>query len=44
MKDKDFNRLVESVKQFIQIKCGEMKPSRVFDVKLVSKVFYVICK
>ena len=31
MKDKDFNRLVEGVKQFVQIKRGEMKPSRVFE-------------
>lgn len=31
MKDKDFNRLVESVKQLVQIKCGEMKTSRVFE-------------
>lgn len=31
MKDKDFNRLVEGVKQFVQIKRGEIKPSRVFE-------------
>lgn len=31
MKDKDFNRLVEGVKQFVQIKHGEMKPSREFE-------------
>ncbi len=27
----NFNRLVDSVKQFVQIKRGEMKPSRVFE-------------
>ncbi|GAB1355796.1 MAG TPA: NadS family protein [Candidatus Rifleibacterium sp.] len=31
MKNKDFNRLIEGVKQFVQIKRGEMKPSRVFE-------------
>ncbi len=31
MKDKDFNRLVKGVKQFVQIKRCEMKPSRVFE-------------
>ena len=31
MKDKDFNRLVEGVKQFVQIKSVEIKPSRVFE-------------
>lgn len=32
MKDKDFNRLVEGVKQFIRIKRGEIKPARVFEL------------
>lgn len=31
MKAKDFNKLVEGVKQFVQIKRGEIKPSRVFE-------------
>ena len=31
MKDKDFNRLVEGVNQFDQIKRGKMEPSRVFE-------------
>jgi len=31
MKDNDFNRLVESVKQFVQVKLGKMKHSRVFE-------------
>ncbi len=30
MNDKDFNRLVKAVKQFVQIKHVDMKPSRVF--------------
>ena len=31
MKTKDFNRLVEGIKQFVKVKNGEMQPSRVFD-------------
>jgi DNA-binding transcriptional regulator YiaG len=31
VKDKDFNRFVEGVKQFVQIKRSEMKSSRVFE-------------
>ncbi len=31
MKAKDFNRLVEGVKQFVKIKKGDMKPSRIFE-------------
>ena len=31
MKNKDFNKLVEGVKQFAQIKRGVMKSSRVFE-------------
>lgn len=36
MKDKDFNRLVEGVKQFIQIKRGEMNPSRAFEFTAID--------
>ena len=31
MKAKDFDRLVEGVKQFVRVKNGDMKPSRVFE-------------
>lgn len=31
MKAKHFDRLVESVKQFVKIKNGELEPSRVFE-------------
>jgi putative transcriptional regulator len=31
MKPKDFDRLIDGVKQFVKIKAGEMKPSRTFE-------------